>query len=512
MSVARRLPLGWLVPQANEPGAALLRRTAVLLTASLAAANVIGAAVTFAFGNLVLPLPDIDDPAEARIVNLVVLGAYVAVGIPLGAWWALRRARPGREWLREDRAPSAEERRLVLRAPRSIVFVHAVLWSLAAVLFGILNATYSGELGQRVALTILFGGLVTCAIAYLVSERQLRGLAARALAGGGDERRLAPGIKTRTLLAWVLGTAVPIVGVGLVALSTLVEEDFTADDLAKTVLVLAGIALVTGLAITMLSARAVADPVVSVREALQRVEEGDLDVEVPVYDGSEVGQLQAGFNRMVDGLRERERIRDLFGRQVGRDVARAALAEDVELGGELREVAILFADLVGSTELAARRPPSEVVELINSFFALAVEVIDEHQGWVNKFEGDAVLAVFGAPARLDDAASKALAAARELADRLPAEVPGLEVAIGVSAGEVVAGNVGEERRYEYTVIGDPVNEAARLTELAKEQPGRLLASEAILKRASEEEAARWRLDGSVRLRGRTEETRLALPA
>jgi adenylate cyclase len=498
------------MPQADEAGATLLRRTAASLLISLTVANLIGAAATFALGQFVLALPDVDDPGEARITNLVVLGVYLVVAVPLGAWWAFRRARPAREWLREDRVPTPEERRLVLRAPRSIVFVHAVLWSLAVVVFGVLNATYSGELGQRVALTILFGGLVTCAVVYLVSERQLRGLAARALAGGGDERRLAPGIETRTFLAWVLGTAVPIVGLGLVALSTLVEEDFTADKLAVTVLVLAGVGLVTGLAVTMLSARAVADPVVSVRQALRRVEEGDLDVEVPVYDGSEVGQLQAGFNRMVDGLRERERIRDLFGRQVGKDVARAALAEDVELGGELREVATLFADVVRSTELAARRPPSEVVEVLNSFFALAVEVVDEHGGWVNKFEGDAVLAVFGAPARLDDAATKALAAARELADRLPAEVPGLQVAIGVSAGEVVAGNVGEERRYEYTVIGDPVNEAARLTELAKEQGG-VLASAAALERASPEEVARWRLDGTVRLRGRDEETRLAVP-
>jgi adenylate cyclase len=511
VSLARRLRLGWLVPRADESGAALVRRTAVSLVISLTVANLIGAAATFAFGQFVLPLPDVDDPAEARITNLVVLAVYMVIGVPLGAWWALGGDRPGREWLREDRAPTPEERRLVLQAPRSIVFVHAVLWSLAALVFGVLNTTYSSELAQRVALTILFGGLVTCAVVYLLSERQLRATAARALAGGGDDRRLAPGIKTRTFLAWVLGTAVPIIGLGLVATSTLVEKDFTADELAETVLVLSGIGLVTGLAITMLSARAVADPVVSVRKALQRVEQGDLDVEVPVYDGSEVGQLQAGFNRMVEGLRERERIQDLFGRQVGEDVARAAIDGEVELGGEVRDVAILFTDIVGSTELAATRPPGEVVELLNAFFAVVVEVVHGHGGWVNKFEGDAALAVFGAPVAVDDPASSALAAARELARRLPAQVPEVEAAIGVSAGEVVAGNVGDERRFEYTVIGDPVNEAARLTELAKSRPQRLLASEAILERASEAEAARWRLNGRVRLRGRSEETRLAVP-
>jgi adenylate cyclase len=507
--MASRLPLAWLIPQPGESGAALIRRTAVRMTVSLTVANLIGAAATFAFGNFVLPFPEVDDPAEARLTSLVGLGVYMLIGIPFGTWWILRRSRAARDWLLSDREPTDEERRLVLRAPRRIVFVHVVLWGLAAIVFGTVNATFSGELGQRVAITIALGGVITCAIVYLLSERQMRPIAVRALAGGVGERRLAPGIKTRTFLAWVLGSAVPIIGLGLVALSTLVEEDFEVDELARTVLVLSGIGLVTGLAIAMLSGRAVADPIVSVRRALQRVEEGDLDIEVPVYDGSEVGQLQAGFNRMVQGLRERERIQDLFGRHVGEDVARAALQQDVELGGETREVAVLFVDIVGSTELASRRPATEVVEVLNRFFGTVVEVVREHGGWVNKFEGDAALAVFGAPVPLDDYAGQALAAARELHDRLRG-VAEVEAGIGVSAGEVVAGNIGEEQRFEYTVIGDPVNEAARLTELAKDRGG-VLTSAAALERAGAAEAEHWRLDGAVSLRGRGRETQLAVP-
>jgi adenylate cyclase len=214
---------------------------------------------------------------------------------------------------------------------------------------------------------------------------------------------------------------------------------------------------------------------------------------------------------MVAGLRERERIQDLFGRHVGEDVARVALEQEVELGGETRDVAVLFTDVVGSTELASQRPPQEVVEVLNRFFAVVVEVVDSHGGSVNKFEGDAALAIFGAPVELDDAPSRALAAARELAQRLSREVEGLEAAIGVSAGEVVAGNIGEERRFEYTVIGDPVNEAARLTELAKERRGRVLASQAIVEAGGEDERGRWELGDAVRLRGRAEETQIASP-
>jgi adenylate cyclase len=507
VSLASRL--AWVIPRAGEPGAAIVRRTALALVISLAIANLIGGAATFAIGQFVL-LPEIDDPADARITNLIVFGIYMLIAVPLGAWWGLRRARPAREWLREDRVPTPEERRLALRAPRSIIFVHAVLWSLAALVFGLLNTQYSSELAQNVVLTVLFGGLVTCAVVYLLSERLLRAGAARALTGTGEDRRLAPGIKTRTFLAWVLGTAVPILGLSLVAISRLTEEDFTADELATAVLVLSGIALVAGLGIAMLSARAVADPIVSVRKALERVQGGDLDVEVPVYDGSEVGQLQAGFNRMVEGLRERERIQDLFGRHVGEDVARVALEQEVELGGETREAAVLFVDIVGSTELASKRPATEVVDVLNRFFGTVVEVVRKHGGWVNKFEGDAALAVFGAPVPLDDHAGQALAAARDLHDRL-CEVGEVEAGIGVSAGEAVAGNIGSEHRFEYTVIGDPVNEAARLTELAKERGG-VLASATALERAAPEESERWQLDGSVRLRGRGEETRLAVPA
>ncbi len=162
----------------------------------------------------------------------------------------------------------------------------------------------------------------------------------------------------------------------------------------------------------------------------------------------------------------------------------------IELGGEELEVAVLFVDLVGSTSMAAERPPQEVVALLNEFFGVVVEVVEDHGGWINKFEGDAALAVFGAPLPLDDAAGCALAAgARRSRSGIEADLDGLEAGIGVSAGRAVAGNVGAESRFEYTVIGDPVNEAARLCELAKEADGRVLASARRSSAPREEEAA-----------------------
>jgi adenylate cyclase len=269
--------------------------------------------------------------------------------------------------------------------------------------------------------------------------------------------------------------------------------------------------VVIGLLATVLVARSVGEPLLALRSAVGRIEAGDLEVEVPVDDGSEVGLLQSGFNHMASGLREREQLRDLFGRHVGADVARNALDNPPALGGEQREVAVLFVDLVGSTALAAQRPAAEVVSLLNRFFTVVVEAVADYGGWVNKFEGDAALCVFGAPFPDASCAASALCAARELHSRLADELPEAAAGISVSAGRAVAGNVGAEHRFEYTVIGDPVNEAARLCELAKRHSCRLLASEPVLRRAGAEEGERWRVDGEVVLRGRSEPTRFAVP-
>jgi class 3 adenylate cyclase len=231
---------------------------------------------------------------------------------------------------------------------------------------------------------------------------------------------------------------------------------------------------------------------------------------VSVYDPSEVGRLQSGFNRMVDGLVERERLRDLFGRHVGTDVARRAVEHGNSLIGDVREVGVLFVDLVDSTSLTSSRPPQVVADLLNEFFRLVVAAVDENQGLINKFEGDAALAVFGAPLAVDNPASAALATARVLAHRLSG-LREIDFGVGVSAGSVFAGNIGAENRYEYTVIGDPVNEAARLADYAKQWTSRVLVSGSAIRCAQESEQRYWVQRGSIVLRGRSVPTEIAEP-
>jgi adenylate cyclase len=321
-----------------------------------------------------------------------------------------------------------------------------------------------------------------------------------------------PGIGARLYLAWEFGTAVAVGGAVVVAIAYLCGAHVSPRRMAATVIFLGLLALTVGLGTLLIAIRSVTDPIRSMRGAMRRVEAGETELSVAVDDGSEIGLLQAGFNQMLKGLRERDRVRDLFGRHVGEEVARSALGRELELGGELRDAAVLFVDVVASTAFAATRDPRNVVETLNRFFCIVLEAVAAHGGWINKFEGDAALCVFGAPADHPDAAGAALTAARELAARLEAELDEIEAAIGVSAGHVVAGNVGAAERYEYTVIGDPVNEAARLSELAKAKPIRLLASDAILRRAQSAEAERWQVCEQVQLRGRSNPTTVAVPA
>ncbi|MGZ4270397.1 MAG: adenylate/guanylate cyclase domain-containing protein, partial [Solirubrobacteraceae bacterium] len=457
-------------------------------------------------------LPPLADEHAAERFNYAVFAAFMAVVLPAGIALDVRRAAPVRAWLRAGRPPSDAEQDLALRLPGRLVAVHAALWALGAVVFAALNLHFSGRLALVVGITVVIGGAVVSAIGYILAQRILRPVAERALADGVPEQPPLHGVTARVLLAWGLSTALPVLGLVIVGASQVFGiASASGDRLAVTTLALGGLALLVGLGAMTLTARSLADPILGVRRALERVRDGEQGVEVAVYDGSEVGLLQAGFNQMVAGLDERERLRDLLGRQVGEDVARRALEEGLALGGEVREVAVLFVDMIGSTRLAADCPPERVVELLNELFAVVVEVCGGHGGAVNKFEGDAALVVFGAPLEHRDAAGGALAAARELRERLRCDLDGIDVGIGVSAGEAVAGNVGAAERYEYTVIGDPVNEAARLTELAKSRDGRLLASAAALERASDEERRHWRSDGEAELRGRPEPTRLAVP-
>ena len=450
----------------------------MLLTLTLLTSNLIGAGIAFAIANYVVPA-EITNEDSVRETDLIAMAIYLPLALVAGVVWGNRRARVARAFLREERAPTPEERRGVIQAPLRVAQLCAALWGGAVILFFVINLQFSLEVAYNVAVTVALGGITTCGIAYLQTERLLRPTAARALASAAPERAGVPGVAARSVIFWALGTGVPLVGLLLVALGVLAGDDQISDQqLATVVAVLGGLALVIGLLVSVLAARATADPIISVRDALAEVERGELDVEVPVYDGSEVGQLQAGFNRMVAGLRERERIRETFGTYVDREVAEHILSEDGGAEGQEVEVTLMFVDVRDFTGFAERANPREVVSALNRLFECAVPIVHRHGGHVDKFIGDGFLAVFGTPRPSDDHADRALAAALEIAQAVEGmDDDQLQIGIGLNSGSVVAGSIGGADRLEFSVIGDAVNVAARVESATRETGDLILLSE-----------------------------------
>ena len=486
-------------------------RIQIIMTILVLGANLIGIGVALLVVTVAIPEPSVFDDAPAWI-TFGAAPAYVALALAVGAYWITRRTVIALRWAIEERKPSRIDERNTFLAPWRIALVDLILWGVGTALLTTLYGLVNTQFIPRFLFAVSICGVLVATGSYLLAEFALRPVAAQALEAGRPPRRLTAGIMGRTMMVWFLGSGLPIIGIALVAIFQTLMRNMTETQFAVGVVIVSIATLIFGCILTWILAWLTTTPVRVVRAALQRVEQGDLRGDLVVYDGTELGELQRGFNRMVDGLRERERVRDLFGRHVGREVALAAERERPKLGGEERHVAVVFIDIVGSTQLVTSQPPAEVVALLNRFFSIVVEEVDHHCGLVNKFEGDASLAIFGAPNRLDSPEDEALAAARTIADRLANEIPECQAGIGVAAGQVVAGNVGAKERFEYTVIGEPVNEAARLCELAKSHPGRLLATADTVQGASEKERARWSLGETVTLRGHDDPTRLASPA
>lgn len=497
----------------------LTRGPWLLFSLGLLQADIIGALLVLGFLRFGLPpnqrvkLQDL--PAE----NLLIFASYVLIAFTIGTAISFILLLPVYRWQRgdtllsEDVPALTEQARLrALRMPIYRSLISITLWMLGAVVFIAASWPVARHAAPELAMATLLGATATAIIGYLQSERVLRPVAVAALRSGVPEHFHRPGVMLRLVLAWALSTGVPLlmIVVSIIATKTSIL-DTSADGMLTPILMIAIAALVIGLTGTVLSAMAISDPLRQLRWALGEVQRGNYNAHMQIYDATELGMLQAGFNDMVRELSERQRMRDLFGRYVGEDVARRALERGTELGGVERDVVVLFVDLVGSTQLASTRPPAEVVGLLNDFFRIVVETVQRHGGFVNKFQGDACLCIFGAPIEHPNAAGAALAAARELHDELVSVLDQIEFGIGVAAGRAIAGHVGAQHRFEYTVIGDPVNEAARLTELAKLEPGHVLASAIAVSGALDAEALRWSVGEVVELRGRSAPTQLARP-
>jgi adenylate cyclase len=272
--------------------------------------------------------------------------------------------------------------------------------------------------------------------------------------------------------------------------------------------------LISGIA-GIFVARGVTQPVISLSEGVRKIMKGDYRVSVPVRTRDELGDLASAFNRMATGLEERDKVRDLLGKSVSPEVARELMNSRIELGGEIRNVTILFSDLRGFTAHSETQSPHSLVEQLNAYFTEVTGAVESAGGIVDKYIGDAVMAVFS-PGRDSSHADRALRAAQEVLRaeealnrrRSDLGLPPLRTGIGISTGDVVAGNVGSASRYNYTVIGNEVNLASRLESLTK-NPGfqaRIICSDST--RLALKEVHTLRDLGETEIRGKKEVLRI----
>lgn len=222
-------------------------------------------------------------------------------------------------------------------------------------------------------------------------------------------------------------------------------------------------------------ARTVTRPVLDLAAAAREVERGHYDTRVELVQKDELGELAGAFNRMTRGLAERDRVRNLLGKVVSPEIAEKLLSREAVLGGEERMVTVLFSDLRNFTALSESRSAHDTVSLLNTYFTHMSAAIEAHGGVVDKYLGDGIMALFGAPVEHEDHAGNAVMAAlamqaalaRMNRDLAAQGVPPLAMGIGINSGVVVAGNLGSPERLNYTVVGDSVNLAARLEGLTK---------------------------------------------
>ncbi|HXV76366.1 MAG TPA: adenylate/guanylate cyclase domain-containing protein, partial [Candidatus Polarisedimenticolaceae bacterium] len=268
-------------------------------------------------------------------------------------------------------------------------------------------------------------------------------------------------------------------------------------------------ALAVGLLFSLRLAASVSRPVLRLAAAAGRVERGDYRVSVVPERPDEIGRLTESFNHMTRGLAERDHVRDLLGKVVSPAVAHELIHRGIELGGEERPVSILFADVRDFTTLCENVAPALILARLNRYLTAMSGVIETEAGVVDKYVGDAIMALFGAPLPGDDHPLRAVRAALEMHRALSSlnaefraeRAPEFHVGIGVNSGIVVAGNMGSPTRSNYTVIGDGVNVASRLERLTKTYGVGLLVSRATRQAATGFE---YRELDRVRVKGKRE--------
>lgn len=333
-----------------------------LYAATVLLINIIGALSLATFLRLLIPQSDDKLILTLDTSTITLYGIYFGIAIVVGVFFSLIFFAPVMRWQRRQETYDPNMiRYLVMRIPSLQTILGSLLWMVGVIIFTGVAYGYSASWGHIVGITATLGGAMVNLFTYLAAERVIRPIAAMALAKSApDQNRIIP-VSHRLMLTWTLTSAVPIIGIILLIVGQ--ARGYFSDnawDILPAILALSLSTLITGFLGTTLFGTSIVDPIRELQEAMNRVRRGDDSTKIRIYDGSEMGLLQAGFNEMMRGLRERRRVSDLFGQYVGTEVARRAMEEKPTLGGENRMVAALFVDVIGSTSFAVSKEPEYV--------------------------------------------------------------------------------------------------------------------------------------------------------
>jgi adenylate cyclase len=445
------------------------------------------------------------ETSERQFLELLLIAEALTVsGLLVGFFKASPRVRPIKAWIAgardEEQTAGAWDAavNLPVRMYRHIVVVPssavAVTASIACVVVLDLRWTNVFPLMAGAMISVFYAALLQYFAIELALRPVVEDIASR-LPTEFPYRNLGMSLRARLILILPLTSLIT----GLVV-ATLTGR---GSSLALSVVVTTVVAVTISLELALLMAHSVTRPIDALTRGLMAVREGRYDVKVPVTTSDEVGTLSYGFNRMVAGLAERERLREAFGTYLDKDVAEYILKQDVGTGGVEVEVSILFCDVRDFTGFAERAGASEVVERLNQLFEVVVPIVARHGGHIDKFVGDGLIAVFGAPEPFRDHADRAVAAGTEMVSAVEEGVAGeLRIGVGINSGRVIAGSIGGGGRLNFSVIGDPVNIAARVEAVTRETGDDLLITAATRDRLRRDVPLVAR--GAVDLKGKSE--------
>lgn len=408
--------------------------------------------------------------------------AFPVVGLGMAVYfWPLR------SWLIGlDTSPANFDRarRRILNAPISSSLFGLGAWALSLGLVQAhlqLNYDFPADYRFRAvliyALWALFGGLISFALSDYANRRWFLPW----YFPGGELAEVRPWfhwpVTRRQGILW-LGLFVFPTALGLLFLAT---QPFW-DEAAPAIWGAWGLLALVTWSLTSVFGRTLRLSLEELAAGLKRIQANDYAARVPLRSHDELGLLATGVNRLARSLADQEQLSRTLGEAVDPRVRDHLLAHPDDWGGRRVETAVLFCDLRGFTAFSSGRPPEEVTAYLNAFFGAAAPIIEAEGGHINKYLGDALMAVFGTPEPLDNPARAGLAAAAGLL-ALVANHPQWRIALGLHSGPAVAGPVGSPGRREFTVIGDTVNTASRLQAWAKDQERQLAVSRTLLEAA-----------------------------